>query len=556
MRYRKLYSFWLILATGVSLVACNRDNPSEDLPGIHFRAAAVETKGLLDKADLNTAGTQVRIYDYLTNYSGTIGGTEYTTSSIIPYIDGKLLTCQSDGSWIFNTEPAYYRWTRTGKHRFFGWLYADAKNSTSTSSLFGDLTCGSGYLLTIPQTKITKDSPQTDFLYSNVVLRDSQQSSGYKDEVKLDLQHLFTALAFSFDNPSDVPISDISVTLEGLKTEKSASISFSGGSAPGSYDAACTITPKESDEGLDPITLASLAAGKKWDLLAAREWETGKDQYMIMWPQTKAEYANLKVRVYCKYNGTDVVEGTLDLKDYLPDTNEELKAGTKYNICVSVSPKGLYIKVTITDWEDMQPFSFSSKASASAAKGEDTYKRWDKDGNNVSWQDQYILISDGYFQNDGVSYLSESATPGVNNSPARSRRFVVSSNTIGVTLLLHLDNTLFHFVTYDENTGQYDHAHGQIVTIPAGERTTHFYVVPNEKYSYTLSEEARSCHVYVTTAGAGVASIKIAQFAYNLPGGTQDASEINFFYTVADDYDNNRVTLNGSQIGHVDTITN
>ena len=552
MRYRKLYSILPILVTGVSLVACNQDNPSEDLPGIHFRAAAVETKGLLDKADLKTAGSQICIYDYLTNYSGTVGGQEYTTADVAPYINGQLLTCQSSGDWAFNTEPSYYRWTRTGKHRFFGWLYADAKNSTNTTSLFGNLTCGSDYVLAIPGTKITKDSEQTDFLYSNVVLRDSQQSSGYKDVVDLTLQHLFTALAFSFDNPSDVPITDISVTLEGLKTRKSASISFASGTDPGVYDATCTIT-KESEDGLDPITLDRLEAEKKWDLVAGREWETGNDQYMVMWPQTADEYAGLKVNVSCKYNGIDLVEGSLDLKDYLPDTNTELKSGTKYNICVSISPKGLYIKVTISDWEDMEPFSFASKASASAEKGEDSYKMWDKDSNGSTWQDQYILISDGYFQDDGYTYLSDTETPGSSNSPARSRRFKVTSNTIGVPLLLHLDNTRFHFVTYDNSSGLVDHNHEQIVNIPAGETTTYFYVVPNEKYSYTLSEEARTCHVYVTTAGAGVASIKIAQFAYYLPGGTQDASEINFFYTVADDYDNNRVTLNGSLIGTVST---
>ena len=166
-------------------------------------------------------------------------------------------------------------------------------------------------------------------------------------------------------------------------------------------------------------------------------------------------------------------------------------------------------------------------------------KSQDLDGSSSTWDDQYVLVSYGYIDADNIP-LSSGNTPTENHRPTYSSRFLLTSSTEGVNLQLHLDNPNFKFVRYYEDTDhndKYDHSLDDVITIPEGNDVhTYFYVVPKTTLPSGSSLDARSCHVYVTTSGAGVPAVKLT-YANGLPGGTADSSEIWFYYTSPDSYD-------------------
>ena len=159
----ELLSFSLLVPF---LASCHSEEPLEvedrgDLIRIEASGSDMGTRGLLNKEDLKKAGTTVKVYDYLTGFTGKINGTEYNKGDVM-YIDDAVTLGTNGGSdWSFSSYD--WRWTRTGTHHFYGWLMRDGNGSgMNIPSGWASFNEGSKTLSVGPLTLDT-DSPQFDF---------------------------------------------------------------------------------------------------------------------------------------------------------------------------------------------------------------------------------------------------------------------------------------------------------------------------------------------------------------------------------------------------------
>lgn len=188
------------------------------------------SKAMLDAAAFKTAGTTLHIEDIYTN--GAMSGT-YISSSV--RCDGS-----NDAIWPFINNEHYY-WTKTGSHRFFGWLQTDAYTNTVAQAAGGTAIPPTPTQQTIPTSWTYNPDTHTlsipqhytnldyswDFLYGKPYVRDISAGEGTAP-VPLQMSHLYSAFALCFKNDSDDPITFTSVTLTGVHNQGQAFIVFTG----------------------------------------------------------------------------------------------------------------------------------------------------------------------------------------------------------------------------------------------------------------------------------------------------------------------------------------
>lgn len=265
----------------ISLAACTRTayEPAPDVTNgqapIRFSMASEDaaTKSILDDDEFQTAGTTVQAWDAL-----------HQSGSVTAWIDGALAvrqtseyTTTSGGAstyWPFMDGDAqkHYYWTLSGQHRFYGVMAYDAHSGmaapgqdeflptgvtsawdTSESDWgWGTLdggeenrtffvplgitgsTTGSGTSGSTGSATYTTalDSPQYDFVYSNVVTRDLDNKTASDDAavlqttIPLTFSHLFSAFAVTLENDSDSDLDLSSATIEVLSSAR-ATIDYS-----------------------------------------------------------------------------------------------------------------------------------------------------------------------------------------------------------------------------------------------------------------------------------------------------------------------------------------
>lgn len=225
---RQSYSA-LLLLTALFAAGCERTSPDEAVfssETIRFTASVPETRALLESGSLTEDGTKFKVYDYLSDYNGTISG---HSGEEFAYFDDNITY---DGSatpwkWVFDAD-ASYRWTHTGVHKFVGWLMLDPSNPTrlNTNTFFNPYTPAfSGSTHNVSLTKsLQANSDQYDFLYSDIVPVDVD--NGIPESVPLPMQHLFSALGLSVSNFSESPVTVYSVTLPEFPAKNSVKLEY------------------------------------------------------------------------------------------------------------------------------------------------------------------------------------------------------------------------------------------------------------------------------------------------------------------------------------------
>ena len=351
---RKSYIFELLIVSLAVAVSCDRNETPLEEPCDLIRIAAsgedVQTRGLLNMADLPTVDTKVKIYDYLTGFTGKIGTAEYTNGNVM-YIDDEVkcvtagTTDAPKGSWEFVTAP--WRWTRTGTHHFFGWLTYDAKSALSLPSAWASFD-NATRKLTVPAITLADNTDQFDFSYSKIVTKTTPEN------VEIPLEHLFTALKVQVKNTIPTQLNDFSVSLTGIMNGRNATIDFSATPS----EAKVTDVTVAYDGGA--IADFSLANAQTKTIPAApvpTALYTDNDGFRILWPQdnlgqvigatetepgTPVSTATVNFKI-----GTDTYVNTLtgSLKDVFPDN--KMEAGKKYVLSIIVSPIEIRFKVIV-----------------------------------------------------------------------------------------------------------------------------------------------------------------------------------------------------------------
>lgn len=319
---------------------------------ISFGASAVQTKGLIGsqtgETPLDNAQTRIRVFDFMT------GGDPEVE---VKYIDDVILGQTTSGPWAYES-GAEYHWTKTGAHKFFGFLTVSPDGTAMPSWSWDD----SNKKLSIPATAMTKDTPQFDFLYSDVVTRDSETGSHAK--IDLSLKHFFSALSISLTNTSPDEIYIASMSLSGLHNQKSATLSYNTDAVTVSYASASateffpTWPTGTASNPYGRIIPAGNQTMQRYDLIGGAQLDNEDAvQYYLMWPQDGTEFAavTLAVTYYIKgvYDPEDsesleMKTRTFNLRDALEWSS--LEAGSKYRLELEFKDKTINLTLTPLPW--------------------------------------------------------------------------------------------------------------------------------------------------------------------------------------------------------------
>ena len=356
---------------------------------IHFSAVEVSdispsSRGFLEADGLDVLGTRVKVYDFLSGFTGIVNGTSYSSSDHFVYIDDAV---NYDGGayWPFTTATREYRWTRTGTHRFFGWLDFDKSYNNSaglsTASFFGssptvddDPESATFLTMTTPEYSFQTSSPQYDFVVSKNATVRTAASKDYSN-VPLPMKHLFTAVSLCLMNAStstNLQITDIN-TLYTEPGEAEEDIFLHKGYATMDYSSdADNITPVYHLQGdkthpffsASAISGTTIAPGQAYDLLTGTNVTSGSgESYFMTWPLTKDQIAPQDVigqdifgdPIYDPHDA--VLALTYRANGGAPETvrvkfpYRDWKAGTKMRFMIEFTDKSIQMVAEILPWD-------------------------------------------------------------------------------------------------------------------------------------------------------------------------------------------------------------
>lgn len=324
MKVRR-HNIIIAVATALTLFACNKsDKYLTDYPIAMSLTEAGSTKALLDAETFETTGNRIKIYDYYTDGSITEGY----------YIDD-VIKCSTPGLWPFEGES--HKWTTDGVHKFFGWLVDDVRLNNENEWLKPDFNEGSK-VLTIPPTTLGQDTPQFDFMYSNIHER-NLNTNPYFTAVPLEFSHLFTAFKITAANNSSNDVWLKSVSIKGLKNTRGASIDYSGTEPVVSY----TDPTGQQDFDYNVSNEGML-------MTKGQVYNVSPEDFTIMWPHTRDDFSNAEVVVDYRYkepSAATPLDGntTIQLKNVI-----SWKGGQKNNLGLMFKDKEISLTCKVEPW--------------------------------------------------------------------------------------------------------------------------------------------------------------------------------------------------------------
>ncbi len=325
---------------------------------ISFSTGVVGTKGLLDGGTaLAKEGTTLQVYDYLSEFSGTINGASagYYIDNLLTYGANNADGSSTDKKWQFPSNRKYY-WTKTGTHKFFGYLTKDGTQAYAGTTTWTATT----QVLSVNSFAMTPDKAQFDFSYSDIVTRNAAVPED-RVAVPLNLRHLFTALAVNIVNKTGVGISHVSVTLTNVHPEQSATIDWNDEQTD-NYPKV-DYTPTLANQTLENASDMPLGTvGTKEAPIANNNDDdpsplfSGTDgAYRLLWPQ-----AILQDQTTSEEDGQFIVV-TFDqsTKTYTAALNDAFKnitaleAGKKYLLTITITSAEVIFNVQVDDLTNM-----------------------------------------------------------------------------------------------------------------------------------------------------------------------------------------------------------
>lgn len=376
----KSYKYKLmLLAVGAAALfaGCSQDRP-EGIMSDEIRITAtgsdVATKGFINKTDLESAnGAQVQVYDFLTGFQGTITPAPAAPESYangFTYIND-VITNDGNNKWSFSNNVAW-RWTRTGDHKFYGWLTNDGAGLTPASLVSGVAYDASAKVLSVPSVAFTKETAQFDFSYSDIVNVDVTASSfNSSASVELPMKHLFSALAIEFLNTTTDDAFIKKIELKNFKSTKSAAISFAGNATDVTYTSANTqpdftfTWPSESTVDSNyghKVPSGTNTNPTRYDIIGGEALAEADDpNFFMIWPQMEEEFnsATAPATIDIEY----YIDGVMDEDDDTKLAKKEksisipatallhsMDAGVKYILSLQFREKTLTLTLKPMPW--------------------------------------------------------------------------------------------------------------------------------------------------------------------------------------------------------------
>ena len=334
---RNFRNILITSAVIMAAVSCNKEQRPDDATLSPITLTATEagaTKALLDNGTFAANGNQVQVYDYYTPAGAS-------TSEV--YINDRA---KSEGATTWPFVDQRYNWTADGTHKFFGWLHTDVNmNPDQTADAFFAstlaLTTGT-QKLQIPSKTLKQDTPQFDFMYSDIYVRDLNTDPDYVTAVPLEFSHLFTAFSVAAQNMSqENEITIQSISIEGLNTTNTATIDFSGSATAVTYGIGSNDNPDVADFTFNPQILLGT---NLYDMSLKTDASQSRE-YFLTWPMTaeKAKTVALTI-VYTLNDNVTPITKTINLSE------NAWVAGKKNNVNLVFKDKEIMLTCVVMDW--------------------------------------------------------------------------------------------------------------------------------------------------------------------------------------------------------------
>ena len=373
-------------------VGCHKEGDEDSTyrsETIHFAGGEV-TKAFLEQNGIEKTGTQVKVYDFLTGFDGTINGVTVTPSDRVKYVDEVIEYNESStNKWPFLIVAHEYRWTRSGTHRFFGWLHKDRPftpglvpaDEKTTESFFGSspVLNESTLVMTTPSYTWTKNSPQYDFVFSKQAVLRNAASGDYSDVI-LPMKHLFTAVSITLENMSTstaIEVTGLSTVYQGedlLLHSGYATVDFS---VNGELTPTYTLTGDAEHPLFDASAMSGITVGvgQKYDLLSGTNLTTsGSPTFYLTWPLTLGQvspgpsgedifgdkyYLESEKILALSYSANGRPSETVRI----PFPQKAWRAGTKMHMNIEFTDKAISIVAETLPWDyNEQEMSFNGES--------------------------------------------------------------------------------------------------------------------------------------------------------------------------------------------------
>ena len=400
----------ILTASAVLLAAaaCSKD-PEQNTPvnsPITLKATeAGVTKALLDNGTFKATGNRIQVYDFVDNNT-----TPHIDAYAGPDVESNSPLHQYGKTWPFEDKetgnPTTYQWI-PGTHKFFGWLAKDANGTKDNvnddmtpSTLFGSTFTfdNNTKTLTIPTTTIDHNTPQFDFMYSDINVTEPTN-----DAVAMEFYHLFTAVSIGVENSTSSIISINKFRLEGIPCRRSATINFSGSNDVGKQNPDVEysewVVGATFTRNLDAKLALPLNIPQKTTFNNVFTGSLGEKEYMMLWPVDATDLHSTETTTteegVVKYPDSwkIYIEYTADGQSYtkrinLPDMSWE--AGKKTHLTIVFADKMVELTAVVNDWEyEEQEIDYSTEAAEVAEKG--TLK-WSSDFSTVDDTKKMVSI--------------------------------------------------------------------------------------------------------------------------------------------------------------------
>ena len=361
----KMYLQYIYVVCAVLLAAsaCVKTEPDSRVDSeILLHADMSDTKALLEDSALNKEGNRIMVYDIFKDVNSS-------TSSAFISTNAK----KTAAGWQFvdsGDTPMTYYWTLTGTHKFHSWLSQDVNMPVSSDTPEEFFGAGfsynpSTYKLTIPQKAIYGNSPQFDFLYSNIITRQMGEVNS-KAPVDFAFNHLFTAFGVGIKNTTSSPITIKEFKVIRLNNSAKATIDFTNGSVSiltGDYKQDYPTDEKVFKKTPDGYEQIVAAQSELEDIFNPTKSDV---EYMMIWPQSRAmvHSSNKPVedsgtgvvtypddwKVYIKY-----ISDGIEMEQYLNFPDVAWVAGKTYHFKVTFAEKFIGVNFSVADWDYSKP---------------------------------------------------------------------------------------------------------------------------------------------------------------------------------------------------------
>lgn len=438
-RFPLTFAFLAFVGLAV-LPGCKRtdpDGPSRDV--ITFAPSVTKTRALMDGVNLDSPNTRIKVYDYLSGFSGTLNGVTVTTTDETKYFDDEI-RYNNTAAWAYDDANTEYPWTKTGTHTFFGWLTRDSLNTTmAVTPTYNEST----RTLSIPSLTMTGlPAQQFDFSYSNK-LSINAATRQVGEMVPLRLHHLFSALGISIKNSSGNTILLQQVGFSGLKNTHGATLDYQSGSPAVSY----------TGDGSEPFTVFSSANPDGTEFISSETAPaTVLSDFFLMWPHDYEDLSGATITVTYKVRDiNDVVSNSLTAtiplaaQDFL---SSGLEADTKYTLILQFKKSSIDLYVRVLPWEQ-ESFDLDYSNNSIAARS----------GGAASDHDGVLVFHHGQgdnLQEPTAEEWSAKTIRFASRSEVLTGRFFIAAPTTGRWMITAYPADVAQYFILEPTTGEID----------------------------------------------------------------------------------------------------